>query len=65
MSVGRVEEEPMSEVDEQGGDEEIATCHMCGQTFPTQLELSQHLMDPHDEEGLPTPVPNEEQEPES
>jgi len=51
----------MSEVDEQGGDEEIATCHMCGQTFPTQLELSQHLMDAHGEDGLPTPVPSEQE----
>lgn len=54
----------MSEVDEQGGDGEIATCHMCGQTFPTQLELSQHLMDVHGEEGLPTPDPNQPQGPE-
>jgi transposase len=45
----------MTEADEQRGDEEIATCHMCGQTFSTQVELSQHLMDAHHDDGLPTP----------
>lgn len=51
----------MTEVDEQRGDEEIATCHMCGQTFSKQVELSQHLMDAHDDDGLPTPGPAEPQ----
>jgi hypothetical protein len=55
----------MTERDEQAGDEEIATCHMCGQTFPTQLELSQHLMDTHEDDGLPSPEPSETQELES
>jgi hypothetical protein len=45
----------MSEQESQGGDPEIGTCHMCGEVFPTQLELSKHLMDEHDEDGLPTP----------
>jgi hypothetical protein len=45
----------MTEVEEQRDDEEIATCHMCRQTFSTQVELSQHLMDAHDDNGLPTP----------
>lgn len=45
----------MTERDEQAGDEEIATCHMCGRTFPTQVELSQHLIDSHDDDGLPEP----------
>jgi hypothetical protein len=59
------EEDWMTEVDEQRGDEEIATCHMCGQTFATQVELSQHLMDAHDDDGLPTPGPAEPQGSES
>ncbi len=45
----------MSEQESQGGDPEIGTCHMCGEVFPTQLELSKHLMDEHDDDGLPTP----------
>jgi hypothetical protein len=45
----------MSEQDTQGGDPEIGTCHMCGDVFPTQRELSKHLMDEHEEDGLPTP----------
>jgi hypothetical protein len=53
------EEDWMAEWDAQVADEEIATCHICGQTFPTQVELSQHLMDDHDDEGLPTPGPSE------
>jgi hypothetical protein len=48
-------EAAMNEQDSQGGDPEIGTCHMCGEEFPTQLELSKHLMDEHDEDGLPTP----------
>lgn len=32
---------------------ETAVCHLCGQTFPTQEELSKHLMDVHPDEGLP------------
>ena len=58
-------EDWMTETDEQGGDAEIATCHMCGQTFPTQVGLSQHLMDAHDDDGLSTPVPSEPQGSES
>lgn len=50
----------MTERDEQGGDEEIATCHMCGETFPTREELSKHLMEAHEGEGLPTPDPREQ-----
>jgi hypothetical protein len=42
----------MSEVEDQRGDREIGTCHVCGRTFPTQEELSQHLMDDHDGELL-------------
>ncbi|MGZ8631185.1 MAG: hypothetical protein ACXWZF_09505 [Actinomycetota bacterium] len=51
----------MTERDGQAGDDEIATCHMCGQTFPTQVELSQHLIDAHDDDGLPAPGPSEPQ----
>ncbi len=39
----------MSEVDEQRGDAEVGTCHVCRRTFETQEELSKHLMDEHDE----------------
>lgn len=42
----------MSEADEQRGEGEMATCHMCGQEFPTPKELSEHLMAVHDDEGL-------------
>jgi hypothetical protein len=46
----------MTERDTQRGDGEVGTCHVCGATFPTQLELSEHLMTVHDEEGiLPDP----------
>ena len=42
----------MSEVEDQRGDGEIGTCHVCGRAFPTQEELSQHLMDDHEGELL-------------
>lgn len=44
----------MTERDEQRGDPEVGTCHVCGGTFDTQLALSQHLMDVHAEDLLPT-----------
>lgn len=34
---------PMTELDPEDADEETATCHMCGQIFPTQVARSQHL----------------------
>lgn len=40
----------MSEVDQQGGDPELGTCHVCGETFPSQAELSKHLLEAHEEE---------------
>jgi hypothetical protein len=43
----------MSEVEAQRGDGEIGKCHVCGQEFPTQEELSKHLMDVHEEDLLP------------
>ena len=43
----------MSEMETQLGDGETGTCHFCGQTFPTQEDLSKHLMDEHADEGLP------------
>ena len=43
----------MSEMEAQSGDKEIGTCHICGQTFSSQEELSKHLMDEHAGEGLP------------
>jgi hypothetical protein len=58
-------EDWVTEVEEQRDDEEIATCHMCGQTFSTQVELSQHLMDAHGDDGLPTPGPAEQRGSES
>jgi len=42
-----------SEREEQSGDKEIGTCHICGRTFSTQEELSKHLMDEHAGERLP------------
>lgn len=33
-------------------DAEIGTCHVCGDTFATQEELSKHLIDAHN--GLGT-----------
>jgi hypothetical protein len=43
----------MSEQDEQRGDQEIGVCHVCGQTFSTQLALSRHLMEEHPNDELP------------
>lgn len=43
----------MSEREDQSGDDEIGTCHICGRTFSTQEELSKHLMDEHAGERLP------------
>ncbi len=42
----------MTETDEHGGDPEIGVCHVCGQAFDTQLALSQHLMDVHEDDVL-------------
>ena len=47
----------MSERQAQQGDGEVATCHVCGQTFDSQLELSEHLKDMHPEDVLPNPDP--------
>jgi C2H2-type zinc finger protein len=46
----------MSEIDEQRGDGEIGKCHVCGREFPSQDDLSKHLMDEHDEDLLPDAV---------
>ena len=43
----------MTERTEQRGDSEVGVCHVCGKEFETQLALSQHLIDEHDEELLP------------
>ena len=50
----------MSEVEDQRGDGEIGTCHVCARTFPTQEELSKHLMDDHDGELLVDPDGDEQ-----
>jgi Zinc finger, C2H2 type len=44
----------VSERETQTGDGEVGTCHVCGQTFSSQEELSKHLMEEHGEEGLPS-----------
>ena len=35
----------MSERETQRGDPEVGVCHVCGETFPTQEELSKHLIE--------------------
>lgn len=45
----------MTERAEQAGDPEVGVCHVCGQTFDTQLGLSQHLMEAHEDDVLPDP----------
>ena len=40
----------MSEVERQGGDPEVGTRHVCGRTFPSQEELSKHLLEDHEED---------------
>jgi len=42
----------MSERETQRGDPEVSVCHVCGETFATQEELSKHLIEAH--EGLPS-----------
>jgi Zinc finger, C2H2 type len=42
----------MSERETQRGDPEVGVCHVCGESFPTQEELSKHLIEAH--EGLPS-----------
>jgi hypothetical protein len=42
----------VTETDEQRGDPEIGVCHICAQEFDTQLALSQHLMDVHEDDVL-------------
>ena len=42
----------VTERDEQGGDPELGTCHICGKEFRTQEELSKHLMDVHPDDAL-------------
>ena len=42
----------MSEAEEQRDSGERATCHICGNTFPTELELANHLMEDHQADGL-------------
>jgi uncharacterized C2H2 Zn-finger protein len=44
----------MSEIETQRGDGETGRCHVCGQTFSTQEDLSKHLMDEHEGQELPT-----------
>jgi Zinc finger, C2H2 type len=39
----------VSEVEQQAGDREVGTCHVCGRTFDSQAELSKHLLEAHDE----------------
>ena len=35
----------MNERTGQRGDPEVGVCHVCGQSFDTQEELSEHLME--------------------
>jgi hypothetical protein len=43
----------MSQGDQTRSDGEFAVCHVCGQEFDTQLELSDHLMKEHPDDLLP------------
>lgn len=45
-------ENQVTEQDEQARDPGVGVCHVCGQIFDTQLALSQHLMDVHEEDVL-------------
>jgi hypothetical protein len=49
----------MTEREEQQGDPEVGVCHVCGEKFDTQLALSKHLMDVHDEDLLPADAPEQ------
>jgi hypothetical protein len=42
----------VSERSEQGGDGEIGICHVCGDTFPTQEALADHLRERHEGQEL-------------
>jgi hypothetical protein len=42
----------MSERENQQGDGEVGVCHVCGARFGTQEELSDHLMQTHDDDLL-------------
>lgn len=44
----------MTEMDVQRGDPETGVCDVYGQTFDTQLALSQHLMNVHPDDVIPT-----------
>jgi|SoiMetStandDraft_2_1073263.scaffolds.fasta_scaffold133030_1 hypothetical protein len=37
----------MSERESQTGDTEVGQCHICAQRFPTQEDLSRHLLEAH------------------
>jgi Protein of unknown function (DUF3618) len=47
VGLSSVQEEMMSERENQGGDGEIAVCHVCGKKYASQELLSQHLMEEH------------------
>ena len=50
----------MSERETQGGDGEVAICHICDRQFPTQEDLSRHLIDDHEGENLEADRPMKE-----
>jgi hypothetical protein len=45
----------MTEREGQAADDETGVCHVCGQTFSTQVELSEHLLKVHSHDVLPDP----------
>jgi len=49
---GRIEREDRERANRAEGDPEVGICHICEREFPTQEELSKHLMDDHEGETL-------------
>ena len=51
----------MAERENQGGDGEVAICHICDRRFDTQEAMSRHLIDDHEGENLEADRPMKEE----